>query len=149
MCFLQRIIPGKSTRHTLLRVNRVLVGSFNGHSNAEVGHLARGLYHFTAFGRDKREEEGEEKATHCERPPDWLREQLEGEGSSLRHRKDDSPSVTNEDRVGGSSTREGSYAMDRNEFSTDSPPEIKRPFDMEDPCHLSATRKVGISVYEV
>ncbi len=138
-------------RHTLLRVNRPLFGCWCDHSNAEVGHLARGLSRFTASGSEKGEEEGEEKGTRCEEPPEWLREQLKGEGPSLRHRRDDSnTSGMNEGRIGGWSTREGSYAVDRNEYSTPSPPpEMERPFDMEDLCHLSATRKVGISVYEV
>ncbi len=142
-------LSSATLRHTLLPVNRALFGGCYGHSNARVGHLARGLSHFTASGREKREEEGEEKATRCEEPPDWLREQLEGEGPSLRHRRDDRPFGINEGRVGGWSTREGSFAVETNEYSTTSPPDIERPFNMEDPCHLSATRKIGISVYEV
>ncbi len=134
-------------RNALLRINRPLFGCFCGHSIAEVGHLARRLSHFTANGSEKGAEEGKKSEEH----PDWLIEQLKGEGSSIRHRRGDSnPSGINEGRIGGWSTSEGNYAVDRNEYSTPSPPpEIEKPFDMEDPCHLSATRKVGISIYEV
>ncbi len=142
-------LSSATLRHNLFQVNRALFGGCYGHSNARVGHLARGLSHFTGSGREKHEEEGEEKATHCEEPPDWLREQQDGEGASLRPRGDDRPFGIIEGRVGGWSIREGSSAVDTNEFATGSPLDIERPFNMEDPCHLSATRKVGISIYEV